>query len=133
MSKLKIMVTKFKIAKYNKTESGFEHIGYDEYGVTYLKGTKPHQLRVVINGRLTKQKINLVDFSKGYKKILLSAISEYINDNLETKNDNVVTKFLTLSYIKNFYSKVIVKNVENYLINLHKEESRDILTKFNLV
>jgi hypothetical protein len=45
----------------------------------------------------------------------------------------VVTKFLTLSYIKNFYSKVIVKNVENYLINLHKEESRDTLTKFNLV
>lgn len=127
------MNTKFKIAKYNKSKSGFEHVGYDEYNVTYIKGTKPHQLRVVINGKLTKQKINLIDFSRGYKKVILSAISEYVNDNLETKDNNVVKKSLNLSYIKSIYSKTIVKNVENYLLNLNKEESRDILTKFDLI
>ena len=127
------MNTKFKIAKYNKSELGFEHVGYDEYNVTYIKGTKPHQLRVVINGKLTKQKINLIDFSRGYKKVILSAISEYVNDNLETKDNNVVKKSLNLSYIKSIYSKTIVKNVENYLLNLNKEESRDILTKFDLI
>lgn len=125
------MKTNFKIAKYSKSESGFEHIGYDEYVITYLKGTKVHQLRVVVNGRLTKQKINVLDFSKSFKKILLSAISEYINDNLESKNE--FKKNITLAYIKNFYSKVVVRNIENYLLNINKEESRDRLTEFNLI
>lgn len=127
------MITKFKVAKYNKTESGFEHNGYDEYDVTYLKGTKIHEFRIVVNGKLTKQKINLFEFSKGHKNIILSAISEYVNDNLETKNNDVIKKSLTLSYVKDFYSKAIVKNVEKHLGKSHKEESRDVLTTFNLI
>ena len=44
------METIFKIAKYKNTETGFELIGYDEYLITYLKGKKPHQIRIVVNG-----------------------------------------------------------------------------------
>ena len=40
----------FKVAKYEQTESGFKHLGYDEYCITYLKGIKSHELRIVVNG-----------------------------------------------------------------------------------
>jgi hypothetical protein len=125
------METIFKVAKYEKTASGFNHLGYDEYTITYLKGTKVHQLRVVVNGILSNQKVNLVDFSKGYRKIILEAISEYSNGKLCFKNET--KKFVTLNYIKQFYSKTIIRNVENYLLGIDKEESRDKLTKFNLI
>lgn len=126
-----MMQNNFKIAKYKQTDSGYERIGYDEYQITYLKGTRTHQLRVVVNKQLTKQTINLIDFSKGYKQVILSAISEYVNG--PSQSNNQVTKFLKLSYIKQFYSKSIVKNVENYLLNISKEENRDVLTKFKLI
>jgi hypothetical protein len=32
-----------------------------------------------------------------------------------------------------FYSKLIVRNVKNYLIGINKEESRDKITKFELI
>ena len=121
----------FKIAKYEKTEAGFNHLGYDEYEISYIKGKKVHQLRIVVNGILTKSVINLVDPGKGYKKSVLSAISDYKNGVISDKN--VVKKFVTMSQITQFYSKHIVNNVNSYLVNLKKEESRDTLTKFNLI
>ncbi len=125
------MKTIFKVAKYEKTESGFNHLGFDDYTITYLKGTKVHQLRVAVNGILSNQKINLIDFRSGYRKTILEAISEYNNGKLCFKNET--KKFVTLNYIKQFYSKTIIRNVENYLLSTNKEESRDKLTKFNLI
>jgi hypothetical protein len=61
----------------------------------------------------------------------LEAISEYSNGKLCFKNET--KKFVTLNYIKQFYSKTIIRNVENYLLGIDKEESRDKLTKFNLI
>ena len=55
------METSFKIAKFVKNENLFEKTGYDEYQISYLRGTKIHELRVVVNGFLTKQSINLID------------------------------------------------------------------------
>jgi len=41
--------------------------------------------------------------------------------------------FNHLGYIGTFYSKLIVRNVKNYLIGINKEESRDKITKFELI
>lgn len=125
------METKFKIAKYIKNNDVFEKTGFDEYNITYLKGNKVHQLRIVVNGYLTKQTINLISFKDGYKNNILLGIKEYI-DNIDNIK-NITNKKITLSYIKQFYSKTLVKNVQNYLININKEESRDKLTKFGLI
>ena len=127
------MENKFKVAIYVKTDEGFVHIGYDEYLITYLKGKKPHQIRIVVNGILTNRVINLIDGNSGYKNQILSAISDVKNAKIDLKTRPSEKKKVTLAYIGTFYSKLIVKNVKNYLIGINKEERRDTLTKFELI
>jgi len=123
----------FKVAKYEKTDEGFKHIGYEEYLITYLKGKKPHQIRIVVNGILSTKIINLVQGNSGYKSQILAAISEIKNEKINLTNIVSKKKKVTLSYIGTFYSKLIVKNVKNYLIGINKEERRDTLTKYELI
>jgi hypothetical protein len=127
------METIFKIAKYKNTETGFELIGYDEYLITYLKGKKPHQIRIVVNGILTKGVINLIDGKTGYKNQILSAISDVKNGKIRLTNVVSNKKKVKISYIGTFYSNLIVNNVKNYLVGINKEVSRDKLTKFELI
>ena len=127
------METNFKVAKYEKTDAGFNHLGYDQYSVTYIKGKKPHQIRVVVDGILSTRVINLIDGNSGYKNQILSAISEIKNGRVNPNNKVSEKKKVTLSYIGTFYSKLIVKNVKNYLIGINKEERRDTLTKYELI
>jgi hypothetical protein len=127
------MENTFKVAKYEQTESGFNHIGYDEYLITYIKGKKPHQIRIVVDGILTNRVINLIEGNSGYKSQILSAISDVKNAKINLTVKPSEKKKVTLSYIGTFYSKLIVKNVKNYLIGINKEERRDTLTKFELI
>lgn len=127
------METVFKVAKYEKTDDGFNHLGYDEYLITYIKGKKPHQIRIVVNGILSTKVINLVDGKSGYKNQILAAISEIKNGKISMNNIVSAKKKVTLAYIDTFYSKLIVRNVKNYLIGINKEERRDSLTKFELI
>jgi hypothetical protein len=127
------METHFKVAKWEQTETGFNHLGYDEYLITYLKGKKPHQIRIVVDGILTKSVINLVDGKSGYKNQILSAISDVKNAKIDLTQRPSEKKKVTLGYIGTFYSKLIVRNVKNYLIGINKEESRDKITKFELI
>jgi hypothetical protein len=123
----------FKIAKYEKNEIGFNHIGYDEYVITYCKSKKVHLLRIVVNGQFTEHTINLIDGSSGYKNVILNAISDYKNGRLKGDPNQVVKKTITFSEIVQIYSKPIVSNVKNYLLGIKKEERRDTLTKFELI
>ena len=123
----------FKVAKYQKTDTGFTHMGYDEYVITFCKSKKVHLLRVVVNGRFTEHTINLIDGSNGYKNVILKAISDYKNGKLKSNPNQVVKKIMTFSEIVKIYSKPIVSNVTNYLLGINKEERRDTLTKFELI
>jgi hypothetical protein len=123
----------FKVAKYEKIETGFNHIGYDEYVITYCKSKKVHLLRIVVNGQFTEHTINLIDGSSGYKNVILNAISDYKNGRLKGDPTQVVKKTITFSEIVQIYSKPIVSNVKNYLLGIKKEERRDTLTKFELI
>ena len=123
----------FKVAKYEKNETGFNHIGYDEYVITYCKSKKVHLLRIVVNGQFTEHTINLIDGSSGYKSVILNAISDYKNGRLKGDPNQVVKKTITFSEIVQIYSKPIVSNVKNYLLGIKKEERRDTLTKFELI
>ncbi len=123
----------FKVAKYEQSESGFNHLGYDEYLITYIKGKKPHQIRIVVDGILSTRVINLIDSNSGYKNQILLAISEIKNGKIKSNNIISDKKKVTLAYIGTFYSKLIVKNVKNYLIGINKEERRDTLTKYELI
>ena len=125
------METKFKIPKFIKNDNSFLKDDYDEYSITYLKGTKVHQLRIVIDGYLTKQSINIIDGNSGYKNKILLAIKEYLENGRNCKNK--VTKRVTLPYLENFYSKKIVHNVKTFLLTINKEESRDKLTELGLI
>ena len=122
-----------KIAKYEKTEQGFNHIGYDEYRITYGKAQKVHQLRIIVNGQYTEHKINLIDCCSGYKHALLSAISDYKNCRLKNYPNQSVKKTISLDALNQIYSKNIIANVKNYLLTINKEEKRDTLTKFELI
>ena len=123
----------FKVAKYKNTNGQFEHIGYDEYKITYGKAQKVHQLRIIVNGQYTEHKINLIDGNSGYKHALLSAISDYKNGRLKSDPNQVVKKTIKLDGLKHIYSKNIIANVKNYLLTINKEEKRDTLTKFELI
>lgn len=123
----------FKVAKYEKTETGFTHIGYDEYVITYCKSNKVHRLSIVVNGQRTKHTINLVDGCSGYKNNILNAISDYKNGRLKIASNSFVKKTITINAISQIYSKSIVNNVKNYLMGINKEEKRDTLTKFELI
>ncbi len=123
----------FKIAKYQKTDTGFTHMGYDEYIITYCKSKKVHLLRIVVNGRLTDSTINLVEGCSGYKTNILKAISDYKNNRLKSDPNGVVKKTISFSAIVQIYSKNIVNNVKTYSMGINKEEKRDRLTKFELI
>jgi hypothetical protein len=123
----------FKVAKYEKTDEGFKHLGYDEYKISCLKGNKPHQIRIVVDDILTNRVINLIDGNSGYKNQILTAISDVKNAKIDLKTRPSEKKKVTLAYIGTFYSKLIVKNVKNYLIGINKEERRDTLTKYELI
>jgi hypothetical protein len=125
------MRNKFKIAKYEKTDSGFVKVGYHEYDISYLKGTKVNQLRIVVNKCLTNQKLNILSFNEGYKDKILSAIQEYeLNKN---NYKNKVVKSVSIEYLKSVYNEKIINNILNRIVNMKKEENRDVLTKYNLI
>jgi hypothetical protein len=123
----------FKVAKYQKTDTGFTHMGYDEYVITFCKSKKVHLLRIIVNGQFTEHTINLIDVNSGYKKTILTAISDYKNGKLKGDPTQIVKKTITFSDIVQIYSKPIVSNVKNYLLGINKEERRDTLTKFELI
>lgn len=127
------MEKQFKVAKYKKTDEGFTHLGYDEYQITYIKGKKLHQLRIVVDGILTTRIINIIDGKSGYKTQILSAISDVTNTKINLTQKTSGKKDVTLGYIETFYNKLIVRNIKDYLIPINKEENRDILTKFELI
>jgi hypothetical protein len=68
-----------KIAQFNKLNDVFDHIGFTEYTIQYMRGIKPHQIRVVVNKVLTKGVINLVDIHQNYKDVILQSISDVKN------------------------------------------------------
>lgn len=74
-----------KISKFNTVEDSFIFSHYEEFIITYLVSRKIHFIRVVVNGRLTNQKINILDWKKN-KHILLSAISDFKNDRIRDKS-----------------------------------------------
>jgi hypothetical protein len=123
----------FKIAKYEATETGFKHIGYDDYKITYHKGKKSHQIRIVVDGIITNRVINLIDGNSGYKNQILLAISDVKNAKIDLKQKQSEKKKVTLRYIETYYNKLIVNNVKSYLIGISKEESRDTLTIHKLI
>jgi len=107
----------FKVAKYQKTDTGFTHMGYDEYVITFCKSKKVHLLRIIVNGQFTEHTINLIDVNSGYKKTILTAISDYKNGKLKGDPTQIVKKTITFSDIVQIYSKPIVSNVKNYLLS----------------
>lgn len=123
----------FKIAKYENTGVEYKHMGYDEYIITYTKAHKVHQLRIIVNGQFTEHTINLLDIHGSYKKVILSAISDYKNGKLKSNPDDIVKKTISLSALSQIYSKTIIRNVKNHLLGINKEEKRDTLTKFELI
>ena len=126
------METHFKVAKYEKNYNGFTHKGYDSYLVSYIKGNKPNKIRIVVDGLLTNKSINLIDGKSGYKSQILSAISDVKNGKINITQIVSEKKKVKLSYIET-HSKLILNNVNSYLMPINKEESRDILTKFELI
>ncbi len=128
------MKNKFKIAKYSVDGEIFTKAGYDEYLIQYMKGLRSHQLRIVVNGILTTQKINLLDGNSGYKSSILKSISEYreiIKD--ETKSKNKPTRFVSIASLESLYSKKIIHNIQTFLLPISKEDSRDKLTEYGLI
>ncbi len=121
------MKNTFTIPVYN---SSLELTGEEVYNITYLRRkSKAHLLCIVVDGFRSDQSINIMDGKQGYKKQILKAISQYKNGELSIET----SRKLHIDTIKQIYSKGIVKNLQNYLLPINKEVSRDELTKYNLI
>lgn len=122
----------FKISIFSKVEDKFEFSHYEIHTITYLASSKSHLLRLVVNGFISNQTINILHPKEhgGHKHKILKAVSEFCNGELKVKG---VRKIMTISKIEQLYSKTVVKNIHKYLLPINKEESRDVLTKYNLI
>lgn len=122
----------FKISVFTKVEDKFEFSHYKVYTITYLASSKSHLLRIVVNGLISNQTINILHPKEhgGHKHKILKAVSEFYNGELKMKG---VRKAITMSRIEQLYSKVVIKNIHEYLLPINKEVSRDVLTKYNLI
>ena len=125
------METIFKIANYKVINGEYVKTSYIDYKITYLKGTKIHQVRLVVNGYLTKETLSLVQNNQPYRHKMLLAISEYLNNGLVNKNK--VTKKLTENYLRNIYSKSFINSFISNIRSEYKEDSRDNITKYGLI
>lgn len=125
------MENKIIIPVYTCQVDKFKVIDEEEYIITYSKGNKAHQLRIVVNGMLSTFTINLLDFNQGYKTQLLKAISEFKNKSI--RKPQQIKKTVSLDFMKNLYSKSVNKRIHDYLLPINKESSRDELTKFKLI
>ena len=124
------MENTFLVYRFVKTDNGFIQDGFDEYKITYLIGKKPTNLRIVVNGVISKQIIPMLNPKAGYRERILLAISDYKNDRVN--KSNLVTKPLKINYLFNLYNKKIVNNFLSYL-NDGSTKNRDEITKYELI
>jgi len=113
------------------TESGFILKEEKVFTITYLKSinNKPN-VRVVVNGVITKEIINFANCHEKYKNKLLSAIKWYVYRDLE--KDQISKHPITLSKIMQQYYEHS-PNIINNLLPINKIADRDLLTEFNLI
>lgn len=103
--------------------------GYDEYHITYLPiSNKKNIIRIVVNGILTKEVLNILP-NTPKKSAILSAISSYKNGKISYNSTINKKNLLT---IKNFKDKFYRNCIRNYLLPINNENNRDVLTKYNL-
>jgi len=121
----------FSIPKFTLINEVFVKTAHEYYNITFCKGCKKDEIRIVVNRYLTKQYINLTNHKGGYKDRILSAINEY--KNYYSFDSTLTNKKINIDYIKENYSKRVFENMKNHLLPINKEESRDVLTKYNLI
>lgn len=122
----------FKVAKYSKNDDGgFNHLGYDEYQITYklLNNTK---FQIIVNNKLTKHSINILNLNERFRHNVLCAVSDYkngliVNEKCEYK------KYTKLAYIKTIFNSEIIKTIEHNIMKINKEENRDVITTYKLI
>jgi len=121
----------FKIPTYKPDENGkLVFLKEVEFSITYVKTGKPQILRIAVDGFLTKEVVNLYNEHQGYKKAILQAISDYVNNNINPLYG--AKKSVTKDYLKQIKS-MGVYNAFTRLLTINKEYNRDTLTKFNLI
>lgn len=120
----------FKIPVYEKQDEKFVIVREVEFKITYIKTDTPQKLRVVVNGHITKEIINVYNPAQSYRKALLQAISDYVNDRISMV---VTNKKVSIDYIKKLKDPMGFHNVKNFLLDIRKEVKRDRLTEFNLI
>lgn len=129
---MKLLTNTLHIPIWDKKDDKFEIISYTDYTITYCKSGKISKFMIVVNGIQTKNCINLLAPTNGWKKEILQSISDYKNDrNLVNKNV-IVTKGISYHFLEQCYSKNIIKNIKSYLEDIKTEMSRDVLTKYEL-
>ena len=100
---------------------------YKTLEVTYL--ADGNALRIVVNGYLTKYKINLTHpYQFPFKEYILLAISEYTHRDINIEYP-VVCDAITMEQVREDCRSVIINN----LLPIKTERNRDYLTKYGLI
>lgn len=84
---------------------GFTFTGSDTYKIQFMRNKSPHLIRIVVDGYISKENINLLHPKEkgGYKDKVLKAISQKFNGEL----DKTTSKLLTQNLVFQLYSKTV--------------------------
>lgn len=102
------------------------------FKITFLAGNKWNLFRICVDGKLSNQTISVLSYDISKKEKYLLAI-QYVLYTDKKLSEPKSSKFLTIDKIKQIYSKGILKSIQKNLLETFTEQSRDILTKYNLV
>ena len=133
-NKMTVMEKLFKVSRFTLENDKFEFSHFDEYKINFLKGKKAHFWKIVVNGVISKEVINILHprSEKGYKDKILKSVSQLVNKEIVI-NEGGVKKVINNTHLKQLYSPSIIKILKMYLEPISKETSRDVLTSYNLI
>lgn len=100
--------------------------------INFLIGQSWKKLRICIDGKLTKETVNILDCHNSKKHKFLSAI-QFILESDKPPECPRTTRFLTDEKCKQIFATGIIKSIKSNILNTETEQSRDILQTYNLI
>lgn len=121
----------FKIVTFCKTDNGFEENGFDQYKINFLVTGNPYKLKIVVNNKLTRFKVNIETVGCGFKNAYLLGIKEYLENDLTEIVD--YDRILKTEAANNIYPEHVINCLNNHVLPANKLEKRDTITKMGFI
>lgn len=126
------MQVNFRIPEFQSTGASLVKVRDRVFIITFLPGSKWNMFRICVDGKLSNQSVNCLNFNTSKKDIYLKAI-QYVHYSGKRTDTPRPSKLMTVEKAKQMYAKWVVKSMQANLLTVETEQSRDVLQYYNLV